>query len=386
MLYLSGVIIAFFVSFLLLSKRDKSQADYLLVAWMAVTGFHLLAFYLLFTNQYPVYPTIIGLGIPLPLVQGPFLFLFTRLQTSAKRFKIKWLLHFLPVILSYVMFTSFFLLSEEEKAAVFSSKGKGFETKSMINLYAIYTSGIVYVALSLRQLFRYRKSIVHEFSNTEKINFNWLLYLIIWLIIIWITVLFVGKDELVFGAAALFVIWLGYFSIKQVQVFGRPGPAGNTNENATLETGNESAFADTNMNTTTTDQPENQTGLKYQKSLLSDEEASRIHENLKSLMEKEKPFTNPDLTLNELSKSLDVHPNLLSQVINSKENKNFYDLINEKRVQEFIRLISEPMNQQYTLLAISFDCGFNSKASFNRNFKKYTGLTPSDFLKRQLAA
>jgi AraC-like DNA-binding protein len=87
------------------------------------------------------------------------------------------------------------------------------------------------------------------------------------------------------------------------------------------------------------------------------------------LMAEQKPFKNPDLTLNELAGMLEVHPNYMSQVINSKEKKSFYDLINEKRVEEFIKLISQPSNQQYTLLAISFDCGFNSKASFNRNLR-----------------
>ena len=102
-------------------------------------------------------------------------------------------------------------------------------------------------------------------------------------------------------------------------------------------------------------------------------------------MEEEKPFTDPELTLNDLAKRLDVHPNNLSQVINSMEKKSFYDLVNEKRVDAFIKNIKKPTSQQYTLLAIALDCGFNSKASFNRNFKKYTGHTPSDYLKLQPA-
>ena len=131
---------------------------------------------------------------------------------------------------------------------------------------------------------------------------------------------------------------------------------------------------------------DNSDSSKYQKSTLSEQDASLIHERLMHLMAEQKPFKNPDLTLNELAGILEVHPNYLSQVINSKEKKSFYDLINEKRVEEFIKLISQPSNQQYTLLAISYDCGFNSKASFNRNFKKYTGLTPRDYLKQQPAA
>lgn len=86
------------------------------------------------------------------------------------------------------------------------------------------------------------------------------------------------------------------------------------------------------------------------------------------------------MTLGDLAKLLGVHPNHLSQVINSQTKKSFYDLINERRIQEFILRAKLSGNKQYKLVGLAFDCGFNSKASFNRNFKKNTGKTPSDYL------
>ena len=80
-----------------------------------------------------------------------------------------------------------------------------------------------------------------------------------------------------------------------------------------------------------------------------------------------------------MAAKLGVHPNYLSQVINQRENKNFYDFVNTYRVAEFKRLISMPRNQHLTLLSVAFDCGFNSKSSFNRYFKKATGQTPSEY-------
>ena len=368
-LYLSGIILAFFLSFVLITKRNKSCADYILVAWLVVAGFNLLDFFLFSTGRYVHYPTIVLLGFPLPLAHGPLLYLYTRQQTSVPtRFKKRNLLHFLPVVLTYLLFMKFYFLSPEQKATVFRESGRGFETQVALKLYAIYVSGVVYIALSIRRLLLYRKTIVHQFSNIEKINFNWLLYLIIWMALVWITVLFLHDDQWVFACASLFILWLGYYSIRQVQVYsqGSAGPGEVTplpDAHPTLP-----EYAD----------------RKYQKSTLTEEDASEIHDRLRQLMARDKPFTNPNLTLDELARSLEVHPNHLSQVINSKENSSFYDLVNKQRVEEFIQLSAGSVNQQYTLLGIAFDCGFNSKASFNRNFKKYTGQTPSAFVKEQV--
>ncbi|HZI54714.1 MAG TPA: helix-turn-helix domain-containing protein, partial [Chitinophagaceae bacterium] len=77
---------------------------------------------------------------------------------------------------------------------------------------------------------------------------------------------------------------------------------------------------------------------------------------------------------------LKIHPNTLSQVINSFENKTFYDYINGLRIEEFKTLVTDPGSRQFTLLSLAFECGFNSKTAFNRNFKKATGQSPSDYL------
>ena len=66
-------------------------------------------------------------------------------------------------------------------------------------------------------------------------------------------------------------------------------------------------------------------------------------------------------------------------------NKNFYDLINGYRVDEAKRLLVNPENKNYTILSVGFEAGFNSKTTFNTVFKKFTGLTPTDFREQQKA-
>lgn len=371
MLYLSGVFLAFFLAFLLITKRNKSSADFILGGWLSAIGLNLAGHYMLLTDQYTLYPSFIFFGFSLPLVYGPFLYLYIKIQTSQESFSWKHLLHFVPLIVCNLLFLSFYTAPFEQRVEIFRYHGKDFETEMLLKLYSIYISGVAYVALSFRTLYRFRKNMVQQFSNTEKINFDWLLYLIIWIAVIWGLVLFSDQVNIIYGAVTVFIVWLGYFGIKQIQVFNQPVPVfASSREKASL------AFEDENG-----EEQGNSVGKKYQKSTLTAENIDDIHSRLIYLLRDEKPFVNPNITLNELAAMLDVHPNYLSQVINSKEGKNFYELINEKRIEEFLMRISLPESKQYTLLSIAFECGFNSKTSFNRNFKKYTGTTPSEYQK-----
>lgn len=101
------------------------------------------------------------------------------------------------------------------------------------------------------------------------------------------------------------------------------------------------------------------------------------------LLEKE-PYTNPDLTLEMLAQEINIPINRLSLIINRGLNKNFYDLINEKRVEKSKVLLRE-MSTETTIEYVAYESGFNSRASFYRAFKKHTGITPTEFLKNKAA-
>ena len=98
-------------------------------------------------------------------------------------------------------------------------------------------------------------------------------------------------------------------------------------------------------------------------------------------MEKEKPYLNGKLSLKEVADSLNISVNHLSQVINEQTGMSFFDFVNKYRIEEVKVRLTDPKNEQFTLLAIAFDCGFNSKSSFNSIFKKIMGFTPSQFSK-----
>jgi AraC-like DNA-binding protein len=121
--------------------------------------------------------------------------------------------------------------------------------------------------------------------------------------------------------------------------------------------------------------------VKYQKSRLNELESKKIAERLVKMVEQEKLYLDPDLSLANLSEKSGEPPFVISQVLNVSLGKNFYELINGYRVDAAKRLLANPDNQNLTILSIGFEAGFNSKTTFNSVFKKYTGQTPSEFLK-----
>ena len=119
-------------------------------------------------------------------------------------------------------------------------------------------------------------------------------------------------------------------------------------------------------------------------SLFSTPESTESTQALKlqidTYMKRQKPYTNPNLTLAELALRLRMTPHLLSKVVNETYGKNFFDFINQHRIEELKSRLDDPRFRSFTLLSMAYEVGFNSKTAFNRSFKKLTNLTPSEYL------
>ncbi len=352
MIYLAGIGIAIFLAILLLSKRNKSWSDKILTGWMFFIGLHLASFYLYYSGAALTFPTLIGIGGPFPLFHGVFLYLYVGSLTNQLPAR-RWLigLHLVPILLAYALLGKFLLLSAEQKMEVFRSRGAGFETVNTILLAAIVLSGVFYISWSAILLRRHERNIRDQFSALENVNLRWLQVLTYGLGAIWILVLFLMQDALIYTGVVIFVFLIGFFGVRQTTVFshGRVTP------------------------------PEPEKKEKYQKSGLSEETASELHRTLIRVMKEDAPYKRPELSIDDLAETLGVHPNYLSQVINQKEQKNFYDFVNGYRIEEFKRSIAMHKNRQFTLLSLAYECGFSSKSSFNRCFRKATGQTPSEY-------
>ncbi|MBR9923077.1 MAG: AraC family transcriptional regulator [Bacteroidetes bacterium] len=366
MIYIIGIVITAFLALILLTKKGKNIADKILFTWLCVILVHLILFSIVSSNEYLKTPYLLGLEIPFPLLHGPLLFLYTLALTSGQLDRLKTFLHFIPFAIGFIATTPFLILNSEEKILVYQNEGEGFETISTIIFIAIILSGITYAILSLRALRSYKKQIKDKFSSIEKINLQWLSRLVLGLSCIWVLAFF-ADDEIIFSSVVLFVVFIGYYGIKQVGIFTNHQALDLSPVNESKERIDQSFAASDNN--------------KYEKSALADSQLKAIHSELLQLMNQKKLFLTPELTLAMVANELDIHPNTLSQVINSVEQKNFFDYINSLRIEEFKERIAIPDNQKYTLLSLAYECGFNSKTSFNRNFKNLTGKSPSEYLK-----
>lgn len=352
------------MSFILLGKKNKCLTDKILFVWFVNIGIHLFIIYLFHTKKIFDYPHLLGLHIPFPLIHGPFLFIYTLSLTNQFNNWKHSILHFIPSFFVLFFFWDFFLLDGTSKVLVYQSRGISFLNKLEWYSFVVKISGLIYISWALKILHKHKSNIVKQFSNTDKINLYWLKYLVGGVAIIWIFVLF-DNVQYLYSAVVIFVIFMGYFGINQVGIF-------NTVINELDDDGKRL------KDEIREDKLSNK--IKYQKSGLDYEKAKMIYVLLKDKMESEQLFLNPDLTLVDLAKVLNIHQNYLSQVINSFEEMNFYDYINKQRVNKFISLIENPGNKKYTILSLAFECGFNSKSTFNKQFKKITNKTPSEYL------
>jgi AraC-like DNA-binding protein len=124
--------------------------------------------------------------------------------------------------------------------------------------------------------------------------------------------------------------------------------------------------------------------LKYSTTTISDERMEEALAGLQDLMEIEKVYLDPDLTLQKLAKQLRIHYNHLSRIINERFGVSFKNYINRYRIEEAKRRLADSAEKDRNITDIMIDAGFYSKSTFNTAFRKFTGTSPSKYRKKHL--
>ncbi|TBN06909.1 AraC family transcriptional regulator [Hyunsoonleella flava] len=226
---------------------------------------------------------------------------------------------------------------------------------------------LLYLAFTLQLFYNYRKRIKQYFSNTYKLELNWILSFLL----LFTVMFFYDTIQTIVGS---FVTDLSYAQRWWLNLLSAL---------VTLYIGIKGYFTDTTKL--------NKLNFRFSPSLEAipqntDQESSKSISKkdiatVKALMEDDKVYLNPELNLADMAQQANMSRGQLSEIINSGFNQNFNDFVNGYRVNAFKKMIQNDKHRQLSLLGIAQDCGFNSKATFNRVFKKLTNTSPTEYVK-----
>jgi AraC-like DNA-binding protein len=368
-----GIFEALFLAALIFSQKEKSLFDNILGAFFFLYAVNFLLSYIEFynrANDFP-FPAFIGVAPPLILLHGPALWFYIKALTDQNfRFRVIYLLHFVPfIIMVVVTWGSIYSLPAQERINLITSGDITEKMTYKVFVVAIALSTIGYFSWGIQMVRSYRKKLKTYFSDIGNFDLSWLRILLsaslsvytvinsIYIIDLFIPVASFGTMQFFsFVLGAVYIVFLGFFGLRQGNLFA------THRINLNLEKALEDHHS-------------------WEKRLDNKEEV--FIRKLLDYMKEEKPYLNPDLNIAKLSKMLDVTPEYLSKVINTRLNKNFFDFVNRHRVDEFKEKCRDVNNKNLTIIGLAYDCGFNSKATFNRVFKNVVGSTPSEYVKNQ---
>lgn len=251
-----------------------------------------------------------------------------------------------------------------------------------------FVSMLVYFLLSFRYYQLYRKLMVQVISYADNVLFRWVRnFLLAFLVMLTFRLLFFVLGEifdlaykgfwwyfLFFGILFYYIAITGYANSIETKVPFRTNGPGSPSVLLLLPSA-------TLQQETITEEAEVisvEPVLKKQ----TDDQLDGWKEKIQDLMQTQKAFQDPELSLASVARELKTNPALISRTINQGFEQNFNDFVNRFRIGAVKELLDNGEHKKQTLLGIAFDCGFNSKATFNRAFKKDTGLSPKEWLEK----
>lgn len=350
-----GILLSLFLLFK--STRGKSLNIFLtgIILVLSLYGFknQLYAVNYSLTNSYKSLFT----PISFILLLGPLILFYIRsLTVNSFRWHPKYWIHFTLAALMFLYYSILSLMSESVKQQfMFSPFEVRFSHTEQILAVVI---GLIYTASSYVFLRRWKAA--NPIRNT-KIT-AWVTRFLVGLgslLLVWGMMIAVNFWIYDFGVATvsynplwltigIVLIWLGIEVISNLKFF-------LLNKRIQLVNGNAS---------------------------MTNEELSSLKKKLEQLMQDQKLYTDPDLSLDALAVALDINPKYLSVILNNSVGKNFYDFVNQYRIEEVKTRLSDLRSRNFTIEAIANQAGFRSKSSFNAAFRKQTNMTPREYIKQ----
>ena len=351
---------AFLLGFLLIAHLRKVNkiANLFLGLFVITLGLAFVEIPLFYQKMYLKHPNILEIIGLIRFLTAPFLYISISYFTSlSNNFEKKILWHLSPFLIFLIFRLPFFITGKNIEFNYQEGRVVFFILQITLPFQAL-----IYWFLSFRKLQNHLKIIGKFSSTTNEIDLSWLKYFLLVLLFIvagWFNLIFFKLNSLIDFTPLLYlfsVFFLAFFSLQQKEIFEF-----STSELKDLLTITECK--------------------KESPKRVSENRMAEIDKKLQILIKLEKLYLDNDLSLPKLAKNLDASCNETSFVINELYRDNFYNFINKHRIEEAKNLLLSKKYSQLNILGIAYESGFNSKTTFNTTFKKYTGFSPTQFVK-----
>jgi AraC-like DNA-binding protein len=338
-------------------RRGRRHANRIMAAFLGVLAVGMCHGVALRLGVYERWPWFALLMATLPLLYGPLFFFYVRAITSpGTAWRKGDALHVAPFLLGLGVY----LVSQ---TAAWTQAARLVRAVPLMPWHVVFllatTQTVAYLRRIRGMLRRHEEAVRDSCSTVDRVTLGWLRWRVLAYGVIWAAGI-VGMAAFAFTPAALglvsqIVFFLvavnsfltGYRAMLQPVFFGPGEPQRHV--------------------------------ARYERSSLTPEDAERHEARLLALMERERCFLDPDLTLPALAQALGIQPAHLSRIINERLGKNFFEFVNGYRVEAARQRLARPGSAGEKLIAVALESGFNSLATFNRVFKDLTGRTPSEY-------
>ncbi len=359
-----GAIQGILLSTVLWNRGSKNHANRTLSLLVLSLAIHLIEYGLCVSGLILRWPHLLFTTYPTFFVIGPLFYLYVRTYLGYKMpSQTVILLHGLPSILFIGIMLPFYTLSADQKLSYFlqfaSTEFKQIPDSQFVIMYLQILQILIYLYFSRRLLNEAAQGLTRRNKNGNRTKVKWLnravnvftAFVILFGIVTTILVLYsshrIEFDYVVVLCLACILYAVGYQAIREPRIF-----------NETLTLNHQKAHA------------------HYTNPLQS---------TLRRYMDEHRPYLNEHLKLEDLAFAIGTPPHNLSELINKSYGCGFFEFVNRHRVDAAKKLLADNKHVDKKILAIAFESGFNTKATFNRVFKEYTGFTPSAYRANHLS-
>lgn len=371
-LFTMGMLATLLILFILIRASQKELPQKLLI------GVFILLFFVCFYAYGELHGVFLITQISFPFADavgfalGPLLFTYIQsLYRKSKGLLKKYTYHFIPLGL-YLLFVSIpRLISFEPHSFLHKYQATLNSHELVLQFQGIYL--VVYCLISLRSIQKYQALLKQNYANLQEKDLQWVRFLLIGIILTLLVNICLVLAELYWGEFSWETSNLTTFVLVGMIMY--LGFHGSSQSRILIP----DYILKPNMDISD-ENPQKQPS--HHLSNASEKEIQELKSSLEKSLKEDKVYLDEELSLGTLAEILKTSDKKLSALLNHYLNINFYDLINQYRVQEVQEKMLAQEFQHYTLLAIAFESGFKSKTSFNRIFKKNTGLSPSEYKKK----